>query len=368
LAAVPSIGRADAPAASPEADAASRLYELYYDRIYGYCLYHLGNREEAEDAAQTTFLNAFRGLRRGVVPNVEWHWLVAIAKNACLVRHRTRGRRAKAEVLRDPQVLEDAFCGPQAIVDDLLPLEDALERMPEQQRRAILLREWKGLSYREIAAEMGLSISAVETLIFRARRSLAQLLEGEADTRSRRRLKHGFDFGSLAAALKSALAGGSAVKLAATAAALAAAAFVATPIVSPGKPRSAARAVHASAATSASVERAEEAAGRNAVATAQAASRELRERPRAVWREKAAPSAPSGAGPKDSPSSPSSAVDKLGGTVDEVSGTGSGAVQGLPSQLRPLPEAPTVEVPDAPPGVDVEGALATTDALGAQLP
>jgi DNA-directed RNA polymerase specialized sigma24 family protein len=49
--------------------------------------------------------------------------------------------------------------------------------MPEQQRRAILLREWQGLSYREISDELELSQSAVETLIFRARRSLAQGLE-----------------------------------------------------------------------------------------------------------------------------------------------------------------------------------------------
>ena len=52
--------------------------------------------------------------------------------------------------------------------------------MPENQRRAILLREWQGLSYREIAAELELSQAAVETLIFRARRSLASTLESEA--------------------------------------------------------------------------------------------------------------------------------------------------------------------------------------------
>ena len=49
--------------------------------------------------------------------------------------------------------------------------------MPEQQRRAILLREWQGLSYREVAKELDVSQAAVETLIFRARRSLAAGLE-----------------------------------------------------------------------------------------------------------------------------------------------------------------------------------------------
>jgi Sigma-70 region 2 len=68
MAAVPTLGRADrATAVRPaSADAyAEILYERLYDRIFGYCLYQLGSREEAEDAAQVTFVQALRGLRRG---------------------------------------------------------------------------------------------------------------------------------------------------------------------------------------------------------------------------------------------------------------------------------------------------------------
>jgi DNA-directed RNA polymerase specialized sigma24 family protein len=50
------------------ADAAHGLFERHAGAVYGYCLNRLGNREEAEDAVQTTFLNAFRALGRGVVP------------------------------------------------------------------------------------------------------------------------------------------------------------------------------------------------------------------------------------------------------------------------------------------------------------
>ena len=82
--------------------------------------------------------------------------------------------------------------------DDLAELTDALRTLPEQQRRAILLREWQGLTYKEIAAEMQLSQAAVETLIFRARRSLAQAIE---------RLRASGDMGSIFAALKSLLFG-----------------------------------------------------------------------------------------------------------------------------------------------------------------
>jgi hypothetical protein len=85
--------------------------------------------------------------------------------------------------------------------------------MPELQRRAILLREWRGLSYKEIAAELELSNAAVETLIFRARRSLAELLGGRPAPK--RAGRFAVDFGSMVAAAKAFLGMGTAAKVAA---------------------------------------------------------------------------------------------------------------------------------------------------------
>jgi RNA polymerase sigma-70 factor (ECF subfamily) len=196
------------------ADGAALLYERYYDRVFGYCLYQLGSREEAEDVAQTTFMWAFRGLRRGVVPRAEASWVFTIAQNACRARHRSRGRKRAREVLSDPVQLAEMSPAHTADPDDLMGLEDALARMPDQQRRALLLREWRGLSYKEIAAEMELSNAAVETLIFRARRSLADLLSGRPAPKRGRRFA--FDFGSIGVAIKALLGtGGAAGKLAA---------------------------------------------------------------------------------------------------------------------------------------------------------
>ena len=84
------------------------------------------------------------------------------------------------------ELIEEIVPGPSRQRDELIGIQAALAAMPEQQRRAILLREWKGLSYREIASELELSQSAVETLIFRARRSLAQALEGPLSSFGRR--------------------------------------------------------------------------------------------------------------------------------------------------------------------------------------
>jgi RNA polymerase sigma-70 factor, ECF subfamily len=175
MAAVSPLGRASGvePRTGP-ADALTGLYERHADRIFQYCLNWLRSREEAEDAAQTTFLYAYRGLDRGVVPTHERGWLLSIARNVCLSRTEAARRRA-VEVAQDPHALEDSIAAP-APSNELEGLTDALATLTEQQRHAILLREWHGLSYSEIAERLELSQAAVETLLFRARRSLARRL------------------------------------------------------------------------------------------------------------------------------------------------------------------------------------------------
>jgi hypothetical protein len=103
--------------------------------------------------------------------------------------------------------------------------------MPENQRRAILLREWQGLTYREISAELGLSQAAVETLIFRARRSLAQGLEQHSQSSPwKKRARATANAGGALASLKVLLGGGgvTAAKITASALAIATAAMAAT--------------------------------------------------------------------------------------------------------------------------------------------
>jgi RNA polymerase sigma-70 factor (ECF subfamily) len=167
------------PTALPSAaadDAFQALYEQHSSCVFGYCLRWLRSREEAEDAAQTTFLYAMRSLRRGIVPMYDEAWLLAIARNVCRTRTKVTRRRA-VEVARDPQLLAESVAAP-ARSDDLAGLSEALSGLTAAQRHAILLREWQGLSYREIADELDLSQAAVETLLFRARRSLAARLRG----------------------------------------------------------------------------------------------------------------------------------------------------------------------------------------------
>jgi RNA polymerase sigma-70 factor (ECF subfamily) len=189
--------------------AVADLFEEYSRRIYAHCLKRLRSREEAEDAVQATYLNACRHLMRGFEPEAAQAWLLKVADNECTSRLRSSSRRARAESGHDVEMIEETIAAPDRAPDELFGIEDALVTLPEQQRRAILLREWQGLSYREVAAELGLSQSAVEALIFRARRSLAEALETlnvrEAAPK-RRRFFHAFDVGAMVAGLKASLA------------------------------------------------------------------------------------------------------------------------------------------------------------------
>ncbi len=226
---------------APHAVATHGLYERHAAKIQSYCHHQLGSREEAEDAVQTTFMNAFRALGRGVVPEAESAWLFKIAENVCLSRRRSSWRRGKIESPSDFDLIEEVIPGPNRQRDELIGIEDALASMPEQQRRAILLREWQGLSYREVAEELEISQSAVETLIFRARRTLAQGLEEPERTKPKRksfrRALHVVDFGTLVAAAKTLLAGSAAVKATAAAVAVTAAAGTVATVAPKIEPR-----------------------------------------------------------------------------------------------------------------------------------
>jgi RNA polymerase sigma-70 factor (ECF subfamily) len=187
-----------------------RLYETHGQRVLTFCLSRLRDREEAQDAAQTTFVYVLRALERGVVPRHELAWLLKIAENVCHSSRRSLGRRMAVTSSADVTELEaaaDSF-SPESS-EQVRDLRAALELLPENQRRAVLLREWQGLSYAEIADELHLSVPAVEALLFRARRALAAHLE-----RTRSRL---LNLGSSLAALRSLVHGGPAKMAVATA-------------------------------------------------------------------------------------------------------------------------------------------------------
>ncbi len=216
-----------ADAGRGQQDAARALYERFYTSVYRYALSQVRSPQDAEDATQNTFLRAFAALQRGVVPDNEAAWLFKIAHNVCLSSKLAWLRRRRVETPRD---LDELPVPPIALEhqrDELFGLDDALAAMPARLREAFLLREWQGLSYAEIAERLDTSHSAVETLIFRARRTLAAQLDAPVQ-RARRAL----GLGQLLVALRSLLGGGSiALKTAAVVAVVVGATVAAQPLV-----------------------------------------------------------------------------------------------------------------------------------------
>jgi RNA polymerase sigma-70 factor, ECF subfamily len=156
-----------------------RLYRRYVGDVYRYAFAVCRNAADAEDITQTTFLNAYRAAQTGQQPRSPKNWLLAIAHNVMRQRFRQASRRPDEVELAD---------GIAATVPDeegyrAEDLRRALGELAFNQRAALVMRELEGRSYGEIAEILSISVSAVETLIFRARRALREQLEGSLSCR-----------------------------------------------------------------------------------------------------------------------------------------------------------------------------------------
>jgi RNA polymerase sigma factor (sigma-70 family) len=145
------------------------LYRSYVQDVYHYALALLRNPADAEDVTQTTFMNAYRAFKRGEDPLKPHNWLIRIAHNVARSRYAMASRRVKEVPLDDH--LEHLSL-PEENKPDVEAVLVALGRLPLNQRAALVLRELEGRSYAEIADTLSVSVPAVETLIFRARRAL----------------------------------------------------------------------------------------------------------------------------------------------------------------------------------------------------
>jgi RNA polymerase sigma factor (sigma-70 family) len=142
--------------------------------VLGLCRLLLRDPVEAEDAAQQVFLSAHASVVRGSLPRDAPRWLAAIARNECRARIHARMRQPLA-LSELPSDLPDPLAA--AIRStDLDAIWAAISTLPRHQRRALVLRELGGLSYHELERALGVSHSAVESLLFRARQQVRKLV------------------------------------------------------------------------------------------------------------------------------------------------------------------------------------------------
>jgi RNA polymerase sigma factor (sigma-70 family) len=150
-----------------------RLYQRHVQDVYRYSYAVLGEKSDAEDVTQTTFMNAYRAFQNGERPEKPQNWLITIAHNVCRQRFRQQQRRPhQVEFDEAVSAAPEESEGPSA--EDL---RRAFSQLPPNQRAALVMRELEGRSYAEIAEVLDVSVSALETLLFRARRALREQLE-----------------------------------------------------------------------------------------------------------------------------------------------------------------------------------------------
>ena len=154
----------------------SRLFEKHGKMVYSLCCLVLQDRREAEDATQQTFLAAYRSLLGGTEPRDPAAWLAVIARNECRRWFRKRPpsptplAESLEEFTRDPATLAGER-------EEISAVRELLAGLPQHQRDAFILREFCGLSYREIAGIVDRSRPAVEAMVFTCRRRLRERLK-----------------------------------------------------------------------------------------------------------------------------------------------------------------------------------------------
>jgi RNA polymerase sigma-70 factor, ECF subfamily len=148
----------------------------YQDRIYNLCRHMLGNTHDAEDAAQVTFLKAYQNLTKFKSEFSLYTWLYRIAVNTCLdykkrpffesfFKNADEGEAFIDEPASDCPSPEKLYESKQIG----LALHNSIKHLPSKLRAAIILKEIEGLSYKEIADILEVSIGTVKSRISRAR-------------------------------------------------------------------------------------------------------------------------------------------------------------------------------------------------------
>ena len=152
-----------------------RAFEALYDRhhrgILAFCRHMLGSAEEAEDAVQHTFIAAHRDIVGSDKPIQLKAWLYTIARNRCLSVLRARKEERALDDVPEPSV--EGLATAVQRRQDLRDLLVDLQRLPEDQRAALVLSELGALSHDEIGATLGVRKDKVKALVFQARESLA---------------------------------------------------------------------------------------------------------------------------------------------------------------------------------------------------
>ena len=162
-----------------------QLVERHQRLVIGTVTRMLGNNADAEDIAQQVFVRVWKSAKR-YVPRAKFTtWLLKITRNLVFNELRRRSRHAQVSLQSETEEEERPIRDEHAHAPDATLLEQELQKaidaaignLPETQRMAVILRRYEELSYEEIAETLDQSVSAVKSLLFRARTELRESLQ-----------------------------------------------------------------------------------------------------------------------------------------------------------------------------------------------
>ena len=167
------------------------IVRTYEKNVYNIALRMTGDREDALDISQEAFLKAYHSLPSFRSEGKFSVWLYRIVSNTCLDFLRSRSRRSEVSLsvedengeTAEMEILDDTL-SPERLYERKLTreaLQRGLLRLPEDQRKILLLREIEGLSYDEIARVLSIEGGTVKSRIYRARRKLCEFLAGDGN-------------------------------------------------------------------------------------------------------------------------------------------------------------------------------------------
>ena len=165
------------------------LMRRHEDRMFAMALRMLGERADALDATQDAFIAAFRRAKSFRGESAVGTWLYRIGINACKDFARKRNRWTAQE---DVDQIQDSAAGTGTIDDQVttrLQIQEALARLPDDYREAVVMHDLGGIPYDEIAAATGTVVGTVKSRISRGRRRLALLLEPENHSESSKEVR-----------------------------------------------------------------------------------------------------------------------------------------------------------------------------------
>ena len=153
------------------------VFDAYYDRVYGFALFRLRNHHDAEDIASEVFFRAAKGWRRFDETRATVStWLFTIAVNE-IKRHCRKKRDSLPLESAESLASGENTLGAVLVNERSRGLYDAMAKLDERQRSVLLLRYYGDLTDREIARALDLTETNVETILYRAKKSLKNILE-----------------------------------------------------------------------------------------------------------------------------------------------------------------------------------------------